>query len=64
MCFSKQRPHIISQNQHVINRDGEVKDAKHFKVVRTTSHQIDSHVIQTVTTNGIAEIPPSENVKA
>ena len=64
-CFSKQRPQLISQKNHVINPDGEIEDAKHFKVVRQTSIQSDYNpTFPAVSTNAIAEIPPAEKIKA
>lgn len=62
VVFSKRRPQNISPRSHVINRDAEVNDLQHFKVVRQGSNTSDS--IPAVSTNGIAEIPPAEKVKA
>ena len=49
----------------MINPDGEIENAKHFKVVRQTSIQSDHNpTIPAVSTNAIAEIPPAEKIKA
>jgi hypothetical protein len=46
----------------VINRDAEIKDAQHFKVVRQGSNTSDPGSVTSPIC--IGEIPPAEKIKA
>ncbi|XP_046857698.1 uncharacterized protein LOC124451114 isoform X2 [Xenia sp. Carnegie-2017] len=58
----KRRPQHFIPSSHVISKDWEISDKKNFKVIRQSGNNSDS--IPFVSIYGIAELNPSEKVKA